>query len=90
MPPVTPASFTPPHDEDHGVLQDLVDAAFRNRETVTRLDLLTQAEAHDVSADVMEVVELMPPCTYTRPQLADQMNSIVTAHGWGMRLGTVE
>lgn len=77
------------HDEDYGVLQDLVDAAFRSSETVDRLDLVTQAEIHDVSADIMEVVELMPPGTYTRGQLADQMNSIITAHGWGMRYGTV-
>lgn len=78
------------HDEDYGVLQDLVDAAFRSNDTVDRLDLVTQAEIHDVSADIMEVVELMPSGTYTRGQLADQMNSIVTAHGWGMRYGTVE
>lgn len=79
-----------PQDEDYGVLQDLVDAAFRSgRDYVNRLDLLNQAEIHDVSADIMEVVELMPPGTYTRGQLCDQMNSIITAHGWGLRYGTV-
>ncbi len=86
------APFAPintPQDEDYGVLQELVDAAFRTSATADRLDLVTQAEIHDVSADIMEVVELMPPGRYTRGQMADQMNSIITAHGWGLRYGTV-
>ena len=86
------APFAPvnvPHDEDFGVLQELVDAVFRTSETTDRIGLVTHAEIHDVSADVMEVVELMPPGTYTRGQMADQMNSIITAHGWGLRYGTV-
>ena len=32
----------------------------------------------------------MPSGTYTRARLCDQMNSIVTAHGWGLTYGTVE
>lgn len=75
--------------EDYGVLQELVDAVFKRAAVVDRLDLVTLAEAHDVSADIMEVVELMPSGSYTRGQLADQMNSIVTAHGWGGTYGTV-
>jgi hypothetical protein len=75
--------------EDYGVLQDLVDALFKRGGTVDRLDLVMLAEAHDVGADIMEVVELMPSGSYTRGQLADQMNSIVTAHGWGGTYGTV-
>ena len=78
-----------PHDEDYGVLQDLVDAVFRRGTRVNRMELVTQAEAHDVSEDIMEVVELMPSGSYTRGELADQMNSIITAHGWGLRYGTV-
>ena len=77
-------------DEDFGVLQDLVDVAFRGKERASRMDLVIQAEVHDVSADIMEVVELMPPGTYDRGQMCDQMNSIITAHGWGLRYGTVE
>ena len=77
-------------DEDFGVLQDLVDVVFRGKERVSRMDLVIQAEVHDVSADIMEVVELMPPGTYDRGQMCDQMNSIITAHGWGLRYGTVE
>ena len=77
-------------DEDYGVLQDLVDVVFRHAERVNRMDLLVQAEVHDVSPDIMEVVELMPPGSYDRGQMCDQMNSIITAHGWGLRYGTVE
>lgn len=76
--------------EDFGVLQDLVDTLFARKELVSRLELVTLAESHDVCADVMEVCELMPPGAYTRTELADQMNSIVTAHGWGLTYGTVE
>lgn len=80
-----------PHDEDYGVLQSLVDAVFRKgAPEVNRMELVTMAEAHDVSPDIMEVVELMPSGWYSRPELADQMNSIITAHGWGLRYGTVE
>lgn len=76
--------------EDYGVLQDLVDTLFARKERATRLELVTLAEAHDVCDDVLEVCTLMPPGTYTRARLADQMNSIVTAHGWGLTYGTVE
>lgn len=79
-----------PQDEDYGVLQELLETVFRKKTRVERMDLLTQAEAHDVSADIMEVVELMPSGSYTRREMADQMNSIITAHGWGLRYGTVE
>ena len=83
-------SFNIPANEDYGVLQDLVDGLFGRSPLVSRIELITQAEIHDVSPEVMEVVELMPPGTYTRAQMADQMNSVITAHGWGMTLGTVE
>lgn len=76
--------------EDYGVLQDLVDTLFARKARVSRLELVTLAESHDVCADVMEVCELMPPGDYARGELADQMNSIVTAHGWGLTYGTVE
>lgn len=76
-------------DGDLGVFQDLVDALFRNGRSATRRDLVLLAELQDASDDVLEVVELMPPGTYTRAEMADQMNSIITAHGWGMRYGTV-
>lgn len=91
-----PAAPKPPESpinvrsEDYGVLQDLVDTLFARKAHASRLELVCLAESHDVCADVMEVCELMPPGDYTRAELADQMNSIVTAHGWGLTYGTVE
>ncbi len=82
--------FTVPHGEEFGVLQELVDATFRRDGTASNMDLLMQAQTHDVGDDIMEVVELMPPGRYSRDQMCDQMNSIVTAHGWGLTYGTVE
>ena len=38
----------------------------------------------------MEVVDLLPAGKYKRGRLCDQLNSIVTAHGWGNVYGTVE
>ena len=32
----------------------------------------------------------VPSGTYARARLCDQINSIVTAHGWGFTYGTVE
>ena len=82
--------FTVPRGEEFGVLQELVDATFRRSELASNMDLLMQAQTHDVGDDIMEVVELMPPGRYSRDQMCDQMNSIITAHGWGLTYGTVE
>lgn len=76
--------------EDYGVLQDLVNTLFARKELASRLDLVLLAESCDVCDDIMEVCTLMPSGIYTRARLCDQMNSIVTAHGWGLTYGTVE
>ena len=76
--------------EDYGVLQDLINTLFARKEQASRLDLVLLAESCDVCDDIMEVCTLMPSGTYTRTRLCDQMNSIVTAHGWGLTYGTVE
>lgn len=88
MTPEMPPTFT--FGEDAGVLQDLLDATFRNRKHATARDLSRQADIMDIDGDVLEVVDLMPPGSYTKSRMADQLNSIVTAHGWEQRLGTVE
>lgn len=75
--------------DGNGELQELVDALYSTRVRATSLDLITQAEVRDVTPDTMEVVELLPSGSYLRPQMADQLNSIITAHGWGSLLGTV-
>ena len=76
--------------EEFGDLQRLVDGMFIGRETVDRLDLVVQAEVLDLAPDLMEIVTLLPPGTYDRQRLCDQLNSALAAHGWGSTYGTVE
>lgn len=76
--------------EEYGDLQRLVDGLFAGRQTIDRLDLIVQAEILDLSPDLIEIVNLVPPGTYDRPRLCDQINSALAAHGWGATYGTVE
>ena len=76
--------------EEFGDLQRLVDGMFIGRETIDRLDLVVQAEILDLAPDLMEIVTLLPPGTYDRQRLCDQLNSALAAHGWGGTYGTVE
>lgn len=76
--------------EEFGDLQRLVDGLFADRKMVDRLDLVVQAEILDLAPDLMEIVNLMPPGTYDRQRLCDQINSALAAHGWGAVYGTVE
>lgn len=80
--------------EDYGELQRVVDALFAPgvsaRATVDKIDVLTRADAFDLCDDLAEVIDLLPARRFTRTQLCDQMNSIVSGHGWGGVYGTVE
>ena len=80
--------------EDYGELQRLVDAVFApgisSAATCSKLDVVTRAEIFDLSADLAEVVGALPSRTYTRQRLCDQINSILTGHGWAGTYGTVE
>ena len=76
--------------EEFGDLQRLVDGMFIGHETIDRLDLVVQAEILDLAPDLMEIVTLLPPGTYDRQRLCDQLNSALAAHGWGSTYGTVE
>ncbi len=85
--------ISPSHPaEEFGELQGLVDDLFEEQPhgSVSRMDVLVRAEVNDLSADLMEVVELLPAGSYKRPRLCDQLNSIITAHGWAYLYGTVE
>lgn len=76
-----------------GELQDLVDALYREvgpSGSVSRMDVILRAEIDDLNDDLREVIDLLPAGTYKRGRLCDQLNSIVTAHGWGFVYGTVE
>lgn len=76
--------------EEFGELQRLVDGMFTGRQVIDRLDLVVQAEILDLAPDLMEIVTLLPPGTYDRQRLCDQLNSALAAHGWGETYGTVE
>ncbi|HIZ17805.1 MAG TPA: hypothetical protein IAA22_01665 [Candidatus Olsenella stercoravium] len=80
--------------EDYGELQRLVDSLFApgvsSAATVSRLDVELRAEILDLSGDLMEVVGALPPRSYTRQRLCDQINSCLVARGWGTAYGTVE
>ena len=47
-------------------------------------------EVLDLDEELMEVMDLIPAGSYRRSRLCDQINSIVTAHGWAFVYGTVE
>ncbi|MRX80258.1 hypothetical protein [Enorma shizhengliae] len=76
--------------ESYGELQGLVDGLYATRTVVDRLDLVMQAEVLDLDADLQEIVSLLPPGSYERQRLCDQLNSAIAAHGWGGVYGTVE
>lgn len=80
-----------PSDE-YGELQQLVDDVYKVNPSraVPRVDILVRAEVNDLSEDLMEVVNLLPAGSYKRYRLCDQLNSIITAHGWAYLYGTVE
>ena len=76
--------------EDYGLLQQLVDVLFADAEEVRRLDVVSLAKASDAPEDLIEIVELLPPGTYVRRALCDQLNSAIAGHAWGQVYGTVE
>lgn len=89
------ASATNIQRSDHyGELQAVVDALFVDadspRYAVRRLDVVIAAEAADLPEELLEVVRLLPPSTYTRQRLCDQLNSSIGGHAWGQVYGTVE
>lgn len=75
---------------EFGTLQRLIDSIYRDRKHVSRLDVILAAEAVDLTEDMMEVVNLLPPGRYHRQKLCDQFNSSISGHGWGFKYGTVE
>lgn len=76
--------------EDHATLTRVIDALYSERGHVPRLDVIVRAELADLHEDVLDIVNLLPPGKYTREKLCDQLNSAITAHGWGRTLGTFE
>jgi len=78
---------------DYGALQAIVDDLFGGKPRdfeVRRLDVVIAAESNDLPPDLQEVASLLPPGTYTRQRLCDQLNSAIGGHAWGQVYGTVE
>lgn len=77
-------------DDDREQLQRLVDSLFRDTKRVSRLDAVLRAEALDVTEDLAGLVNLLPPGTYSREALCNQLNSALKGHGWNSFYATVE
>ncbi len=78
-----------PSTDDHETLQRLIDTLYAGKPRVARLEFIVRAELADLAGDVLDVIALLPPGSYSRDRLCDQLNSAITAHGWGQSLGTV-
>ena len=76
--------------ESYGELQRVVDYLYKSSEMVERLDVIIAAEMFDIHSDLREIVDLLPPGSYTRLALCVQLNSSIAGHGWGYVYGTVE
>ena len=76
----------------YGALQQVVDSLFADlteeeriadmagtpgARKVRRLDVILAAEAVDLPDELQEIVNLLPPSTFTRRRLCDQLNSAV-------------
>jgi hypothetical protein len=68
----------------------MIDALYREKQWPSRLDIILFAEVYDLPADLMEIVQLLPPGSWPRTRLCDQFNSAIAGHGWGFVYGTVE
>ncbi len=77
-------------DDDRELLGRFLDTLFRDQKRVSRLDVVIRAEALDLDPGLQTIVNNLPPGSYTRQRLADQLNSAIVGHGWSRRFGTVE
>ena len=77
-------------EEDKQLLQRFVDSLYRDARRVSRLDAVIRSEALDLPMELQGIVELLPPGTYARQALCDQLNSALKGHGWTSAYGTVD
>ena len=77
-------------DDNKEILQRFVDSLFAKTKRVPRLDAVVRAESLDLPEDLIGIVTLLPPGTYTRQSLCDQLNSALKGHGWTGIWGTVD
>ena len=75
-----------------GALQAVVDELFEDKPdeySVRRLDAVIAAESADLPDELLELVNLLPPGSYSRKRLCTQLNSSIGGHAWGQVYGTV-
>ena len=77
-------------DEDRELIARFMDSLFRDSGRVQRLDVLLRAQTYDLPEILLDIANNLPPGTYTRHRLADQLNSAIVGHGLSRRYGTVE
>jgi len=77
-------------EETREIIERLISNLFRSPGRVSRLDVIVLAGAMDLPDIALEVIECVPPGSYDRQRLCDQLNSAITAHGWSRTLGTFE
>ena len=91
--PKSAASFDNRTPSTHfGALQAVVDELFDGKPdeySVRRLDAVIAAESADLPDELLELVNLLPPGTYSRKRLCTQLNSSISGHAWGQVYGTV-
>ena len=89
---MAPSHTNTTRSPQYGAMQGVVDSLFADADVqaVRRLDVVLAAEASDMPDDLMEIVKLLPPGSYTRQRLCDQLNSSIGGHAWGQVYGTVE
>ena len=76
-----------------GALQAIVDELYEGKPrdfAVRRLDVVIASETNNLPDDLVEIVNLLPPGTFTRQRLCDQLNSSIGGHAWGLVYGTVQ
>ena len=76
--------------EHHEPFQRMIEALYADATSVSRLDVIIRAEAMDLPSEITDLVELLPPGSYPRQRLCDQLNSAIVGHGWGLTLGTFD
>lgn len=74
---------------DFGMLQDFVESLYVTDEVVARIEVIVQAEAYGLNEELLEIVNLLPPGSYSRDRLCGQLNSSLSSHGWGYVYGAV-
>lgn len=89
--------------EHYGELQQVIDRLFEDAAAdlprsdeeaiaaveVSRLQVVLAAESTDLPEDLLCIVNLLPPGSYTRDRLVTQLNSAIIGHAWGQVYGTL-